>query len=491
MLEGFRGRGDEIYQQAVKDDLARRDMEGKLFTHLLGSRDPEIRALALQGMYEGAQPTQRKKGWRGFLGEIQQSSTFPQIQQLADQLVPDEPPTPQSTPASAAMSTNAPVEPGSAPITPPAYEEQTSYPRVGGGVALTPIPPHQGAPTAPTPIPAAPEGPPQTQPLGQGTPPPAGPVGFHKRGTQVPTAEEIAEYQARIPTETRIGLAKKYLPEEEAKRAIMGVLGAPQANRQFAAPTFAVEDPVNGNPVPVAFDYSTGRFYFTDGTPVPRGAKFVQMSRGAGGAGLTSTIRDTPQLRAEYGIGPEEVTPSGYWKVKQLPDGSYQYVASEYTPPPAFGGTTTVLEGGTGVPVRAGVPRGGGKPVPLGDEPSTEPARVQQAAQGLLAAVDKILLQEQVGPGGMRKAVPPARMDAVVKEQAVAQGLPYQSYAELQQAAKVKPKVTPRQEVTQDQAGMSMADRVRARALKPLGGAPPAPAPQKPSARAVGPGPGR
>lgn len=481
LLEGFRGRGDEIYQQAIKDDAARREMEGKLFEHLLKSRDPQIRALALQGMYEGAQASPRRKGWRGFLGEIQQSSVFPQIQQLAGELVPDEPPTPRSTTAPASMSANVPVQQPSAPITPPGYGGTTEFPRAGGGMARVEAP--AAAPT-PEPAPVAPAAPPELGAPGQ--PAAVGPQRMRPRGTQVPTAEEIAEYQARIPLETRMGLAQRYLDEDSARRAIMGILGAPQATRQFAAPTFAVEDPLSGQPVPVAFDYTSGRFFFTDGTPVPRGAKFVQMSRSGAGAGLTSTIRDSPEVRAQYGIPPEEVTPSGYWKIKQSPSGEAMWMASEYTPPPAYLGTTEVLEPGTGVPVRAGVRRGGGMGPPLGDVDVNEPSRVQQQAQGLLAAVDKRLTQEQVGPGGLRRTVPAARMNQVVKEEAITLGLPYQTYAELQQAAKTTPIVTPRQERTEPSAGMSMADRIRARALAGRGTTAP---PVGPPIRSTGPGP--
>jgi len=485
LLEGFRGRGEEVYQQAVKDDADRRVAEGRLFQYLLASRDPQIRSVALSGMYESAQASPRKKGFRGFLGEIEQSSQFPQIQQIANELVPvEEPPTPApaNTPDSAAMSTNAPVEPGSAPI--PPTLDFTPPPEYAGTQDFTGAPPAPEMPAQAAAGPGAPPMAPQAPPVSK----------FKRRGTQVPTAEEIAEYQARIPLQTRIGMAEQYLNEDDARRAIMGILGAPQTTRQFAAPTFAVEDPTTGNPVPVSFDFTTGQFAFTDGTPVPRGAKFVRMATGGTTGGLTSTIRDSPDVRAQYGIDPADRTPSGYWKIKQLPDGSSMVMPSEYTPPPAYSGTTTIYDP-RGVPVVAPVQRGGGVGAPLGPAVNEGPTKVQTDAQGLLAAVDKMITAAGTGEGGLRRQVSNAQMDQVVKTEAGKLGLPYQTYAELQLAAKSRAEFTPsaRQEPT---TGMSMADRVRARALQNRGaGVRPtpqaAPPPPAPSVRSQGPGPRR
>jgi hypothetical protein len=496
LLAGFRERGDQVYQQSVKDDLARKDMEGKVFEHLLASRDPEIRALALQGIYEGAQPSQKKKGWRGFLGEIQQSSTFPQIQSLANELVPAESHAP--TPAlgqSAAMSTNAPVSPGSAPITQPSPAPMfPGTQRVEEPTLNAPqLTDAGGLPEAPQPgqVPMAPQEPPEI--AGMATAPP-----MRKRGTQVPTAEEIAEYQARIPLETRIGMAKQYLPPEMQNRAVSGILGAPTSSRNLSAINTWGVKLASGQIVPVLLDQDGG-YKLPNGDPIPPDAQMVRMGGSAGGGGLSSYVEDVPeqraQLQAQYpGIQlPPGVSPTGFLKIQVKPDGSALAIPAEFTPPPQFTGTTEVLEPGTGVPVRQGVNRRGGTTT-LGDAPRTETAKIQQQAQGLLAAVDKLAANESVGAGGGRRRLPPTRLDQIVKEQAKASSLPYQTYTELQQAAKVSPDITPRQEREQPNAGMSMADKVRAQILQdrqqgkrpsPMA----APPPPAPSVRSQGPGP--
>lgn len=505
-LEGFQGRRNEVHAEALKADESRRASEGRLYEYLLASRDPEIRALALHGLFESAQPSAKKGGFRGYLGELQTSSVYPQIRELANQLIPD--PTPTQAPAApaapgaAAMSTNAPVSPGSAPITQPT--PAPTFAQSGLPVQRVEEPTFNPPPSEPDPaVPTPPTAPqpltPAMDTLGM-MPPVLEESKFKRRGTQVPTAEEIAEYQARIPLQTRISMADQFLPPDLADRATMGILGAPMSSRTLTAVNqWGVRLQPGGPVLPVLLDQDGG-YKMANGQPIPATAEMVRMGGGGSTGSLTSYVEDTPEQRAQLlqtypGISlPAGQSPTGYLRIRATPDGQAMAIPSEFTPPPAYSGTTEILAPGTDVPVRVPVLREGGIGAPLGDAPQPGPVKAQTDAQGLLAAVDKMVQAEGTGTGGLRRAVPPARIDAIVKQEAGRVGLPYQTYAELQIAAKSKPEASPRTRQTDLNTGKSMADRIRERALKERGqiqGATPAPVAPAPSARSQGPGPRR
>jgi hypothetical protein len=479
LVEGFRGRADETYTRNLEQDAARRTGESRLYDYLLSSRDPQIRALALHGLYQSTQPSARKRGFSGLMGELETSSVYPSIQALAEQLIPEStaPTGGPVAPGSAALPAQAAVEPG-APAMP-----------AGLGVQGPQIP--EEPPVLSREPGAAPEleaaGPPPEMPAAQAQ----APSRFKRRGTQVPTAEEIAEYQARIPLETRMGIARANLPPEMAQEAIMGILGAPRRQTSFGTPNFSVRLP-SGEIVPVSRDNQTGQLVMMGPggqmVPIPPGSTVVRTT--AAGGSVSSTVQDTPEIRAEYGIPGDEPNPQGWWRIQQRADGSVLFLpAPEPSTPPAYSGTTVITEPGTNVPVRAPILRGGGVGPALGDEPDVRPTQAQQSAQGLLAAVDAQIRAAQVGPGGLRRQVTSQQMDQITKQAAIAQGLPYQSYTELQIASRVQPETSPRQR-QEPGAGMSIADRIRQRAIQ--GQAPAAPPPPAaPSARSQGAGPRR
>ena len=72
---------EEVNRQEAANASAR---EGKVFEALLSSPDPEIQALAVTGMLEGAQPKKKKGGWSGFLGQYDQSPTYQRLVELAN-----------------------------------------------------------------------------------------------------------------------------------------------------------------------------------------------------------------------------------------------------------------------------------------------------------------------------------------------------------------------------------------------------------------------
>lgn len=506
LIEGFQGRREAELENNFKQEQLNRAASDRVFQYLLQSRDPMMQQLALQGL---AEPISKKKGFRGFMGEFESNPAVASVLARMNEMVPDEGPGPAAhapglsggppAPGSAAMSTNQPVRPGSAPIQMP-------------GVPLPPEPPPMGAsgggPGGGGPAATA-------SPLGtMGTPPVEGAAGapippppslnrWTRRGTGVPTAEEVAEMNARIPLETRIAAAHTNLPADDANRAIMGILGAPQSPRQFMPENaWGVRLQKDGPVVPVSFDTTTGSYILPDGTPVPKTAEMVRMTGAAGGgAGLTSVIRDSPAVRMQYGIEPSEVTPSGYWKIKQFPDGSTQVMASEYTPPPAFAGTGTILDANNNA-MLVGVPRGGGAPVPLGASPNPQASTDQSVAQSLLADVQQRITAAETPrlPGLPKKPLTAAQRDQIVKQAAGEAGLPYTNYFELQRATRIAParQVTPKpgtpSATTAPTGTLTTAERVRQRAIEITqgGGSATAP-PSKPSApaRATGAGPNR
>lgn len=470
IVSGFGESREANILREQEMDKARRASESKVFEHLLQSNDPEMRALAMTGLLESAQPGKRS-GFQGYLGKVQSGQIYPQVLARMNEMIPDEnvaAPQPGGGPApprpgSASMSANAPVEPGSAPIQLPGQPLPAEAAPPGAEEVGAP-PPMLGAEGAPM----------------LGGPPPVSK--WKRRGTGVPTAEEIAEINATAPIRARIKMVTEELTRrgaspEDIQRAILGIAGAPTNQRNLTAVSgWGVRLVKDGPVLPVLLDQTGKGYTLSDGTPVPRTAEMVRMAGGTSSGGLTSTIRDSPEIRDQYGIDPADVTPSGYWKIKELASGGFQIMPSEYTPPPFGSGTVEIAEPGTGVPVRAVVPRGGGQPVPVGDAPGTVPAKAQTDAQALKEAIDRVISDTRI-PG---LPLNPARRDQVTQQEAQKMGLPYRTYNEVVQAMRSTPEVTPRQR-TEGQE--SMADRIERR-LREGGGRemtpPPAPPPLPP-----------
>jgi len=474
LVSGFQESREGNITRQMELDKARRGEESKIFEYLLQSNDPEMRALALTGLLESARPGQRKGGLAGYLGDIQGGQMYPQVLARMNEQVPDEgvgggPAPPR--PGSAAMSTNVPVEAGSEPMQLP-------------GQAL----PQEAAP----PGMAEPPPGPTVSTEGQfGQPPPVSK--WKRRGTGVPTAEEIAEMNATAPIRARIKmiteeLTRRGAPPEVIQRAILGIAGAPQNQRLLSAVTqWGVRLQPGGPVLPVLLDQNGG-YTLSDGTPVPPTAEMVRMS-GAGVTGaLSSFIRDSPESRAqliERGADPRIVnagSPSGFFEYRTDLAGNITVNPSEFTPPPAYSGTTEILDPSR-VPVRAPILRGGGVGAPLGDIADTVSSQTQTDAQSLLQIVDRIVADTWM-PG---LPISPASRDQAVQQEAQKLNLPYRTYGELVRATRSTPPITPRQR----SEGGTLAERVRERALRNReGGAagPPAP-PPRPPIRSTGPGP--
>jgi hypothetical protein len=464
LVEGFNGRREEEYKRNYETDATRRTQEGKIYDYLLQSNDPQMRALALSGLFESAQPGTRKKSLGGFLGEVQGGQIYPQILARMREEIPDESsaPTPAPPPAtgSAAMSTNQTTRPGSAPISmPPTMAAPTDN--------------SMGMPEAP---PEGPVAPPNLGPqAGAGVPAAPPPNPYTRRGTGIPTAHEIMFSNEMAKQEAAlVGLRSARNPEEI--RLISGMHGAPTPlDTTQNGPVMA--DPRDPHtPIPT-IRHRDGSVTTTDGTPVEV-LGLVGYVKPARTSPMQSTVNDTPEMRKQYGIPPNEPNTTGYWKVRPHEDGTFEHLATEFVPPPAYAGTTTLPDpSNPQVPVRVALLRGGGKPVVLGDVPEAVKSQSQLDAEALLATVTETI-KSTTNSSLLKTSPSPAAVDQIVSNLAKTKGLPYKSYAELEQAAKGAQPITPRQRTT----GGTLAERVRARVLQNRGGgaATPAPLPSTP-----------
>lgn len=447
LIGGFQGRRDADAKRAYEEDSARRQQEGQIFQYLLQSQDPEMRALALSGLFESARPGQKKGGLAGYLGELQGGQVYPLIKSRMDQMVPDERlnqpfptggtgagggPSPPR-PGSAAMPGSSPVEPGSAPMAVPGVPS----PEVGaGGMAAAP-----GGAGAPSP--------------GVGMPPPAPPLlpgkpvsQYRRRGTGVPTAEEIAESNAAAGMGGRLRAVTEALlaqgaPPAVVQRAVLGIAGAPPPSARMMAGDQVILADGSG---PFDTLWVDGIQTLPDGKPVPPGSKTVAKSSAAG----QKTAKE-----------PDPSSPTGWVKVVYGPDGQelYRMPDTPFVPPPAFAGTTTYGEPGTGVPVRGGVGRQGGV-TPLNvDEPTAVKSQTQTDAESLKAVIDQRMKEEKFST----LPVLPGHRDEVTKEEAQKLKLPYRRYTDVERATKSTPPVTQRQRT----GGGNLAERIRRRVLNP------------------------
>lgn len=158
LLGGFAGRKHEVEKENIRQaDLAATREHG-VYAALMNADDPEVRALALSGLLDSANPKPKKSGLKGWLGEREASPVHQQLLQLLktptlQQVTEPGPPTlgstqtagmmtglptgqspqmeqaetqaapqpalttPQGQP-NAGMSPNSPVQPGGAPPTP-------------------------------------------------------------------------------------------------------------------------------------------------------------------------------------------------------------------------------------------------------------------------------------------------------------------------------------------------------------------------------------
>lgn len=145
MLSGFTDRKGEVEGIARRDAELAAGRESKIYEALINSPDPDIQALAMTGLLHSAQPTKKKGGLRGWLGEMESSPILPQLQQLIQTPVREQQPAyglpstqmqgqislpPGDQPA--AMADSSTVEPGAPPPRP-----------VESRMTMTAVPPPQ------------------------------------------------------------------------------------------------------------------------------------------------------------------------------------------------------------------------------------------------------------------------------------------------------------------------------------------------------------
>ncbi len=503
LLEGFSGASDKAYLRNVEQEMTRRQGESKIYEYLLQSRDPKIQGLALTALLESARPTSKAKGLRGLMGDVEASSFWPTIQAAMDERIPNpeyeremRAIAPPPRPGSAALPAQALVDPRAqgSPVPP---EGQAPEGEEGPDRAYQALiaPP----PAAPIPVGAPMEipGPPQYAGATAAglLPPPES--RFKRRGTGVPTAEEIAESQAVAQLRGRLRATleawRQATPEE--RPLIEAMSGRPTAERAPQnIPNLLAVLP-DGRTVPAAWDEDTNHAIGPDGQPFPPGTTFERQQSGAGGA-LSSFLEDTPESRAyltQLGADPGVLaagSPSGYWEYRRDTTGRLILNASEYVPPPDVSGTTTIYDQSspTGRRIVQGRRTGGfaaGPPGPPGSEPSPATAN----ARSLLALIDKeaaSMAYLASGPfASMRRQAPPSaeQLDAATLKVARSMGSSYTRYADVRRDAQG---AIPADAGAEADRG-SIADRVFQRIQQETSGAPP----PRPPARSQGPGPQR
>src|SRR5919201_3895453 len=97
MLSGFNQRKGEIEAQNYAEAQRSREREQGVFQALINSPDPDIQSLAVAGLLHSAEPGRRKKGFAGWVGEMEGSPYLPQIQSLLNQPVTTMQPTTTTT----------------------------------------------------------------------------------------------------------------------------------------------------------------------------------------------------------------------------------------------------------------------------------------------------------------------------------------------------------------------------------------------------------
>ena len=136
LLGGFTARKGEYEKEQIRQQDLANAREGKVFESLLSSTDPEVQSLAMTGLLTSAQPSLRKSGLRGWLGEMAQNPITAQMQKLIGTPVQTEEPvmgvpsrsttgyigTPPGQTGSLAQSETAATEPGAPPLTAPQPE---------------------------------------------------------------------------------------------------------------------------------------------------------------------------------------------------------------------------------------------------------------------------------------------------------------------------------------------------------------------------------
>jgi hypothetical protein len=486
LLEGFTGARDKAYLQSVSEEQARRKQEGEFYKYLLQSNDRDMQTMALTALFENARPTSKAKGLRGFMGEVQSSSMFPQIQAYMDQLIPN----PETEREMAAIA--PPPRPGSAALPAQAMVDPEVVEAQGGRSDL-PQPDLMAPPTmqgTPGAVEQAPMAPPGSSRFAGATmagmaPPPES--RFKRRGTGVPTAEEIAEATAVSQMRGRItalmeGMRQARTPEE--RRLVSGIGGAPEATQRVQNVPSVLAVLPDGTKVP-AGRAPDGTLVGPDGEPLPDGTTFERTTSGSTGS-MTFTAEDNPENRARYGVDPS-LPPSETrtLRVQRRGDGSVMAEPAVSFGPPDFGGTT-IIQGPEGTGQVIQTPRNVGGPTNVVGE-ARPPVGVLPpavaAARALVEEVDKIIAAAEAptAPGVPRRPVSPQQRDQITVQAARRARLPLTTYFEARNAAQLQ---TP----ANDTAG-SAVDRVFQRLLNEQQGATAPPAPVRPPMRGRGAGP--
>ncbi len=224
LLSGFSQRKAEVEQENYQHSVEAGQTEQKLFSTLLGSDDPEIQRLAMTGLLDSANPKQRKKGLRGWLGELEQSPHLPAMRALINTPVTEQ--KSYQLPGEA-TGMAGPIE-GLPNVTPTI--QQTPAATGSAGMSATSL----------VDTPTRPAGPPP--PLTYTQPPPTpytvtrprqvfmSPIEKYQQEAVAKAGADIeGDVQAYTPYLGREGAVQQVLREHNARRGGVGALGTVQA----------------------------------------------------------------------------------------------------------------------------------------------------------------------------------------------------------------------------------------------------------------------
>lgn len=358
LLGGFTQSKGE-YETRMREEGAQSSArEAKIFEALLNSPDKETRDLATAGLLQSAQPTKRKGGFRGWLGEMESSPYLQQIRNLSPEVADEAPPsaapsgapgviaTPPAAGGSLAQSPTAATQVGAPPLTAiePGPSEQTVRGGGAGGEGMG-VPP---SPAIATPPAAAVAGPPSStmrprqvfQTEEQQT------LGRYSAQEKGEILGVVAAYEAvGVPHDQAV---KNAIEERMRSRGVGGASGAQSIAGQLAdgSPAFGVFDralrayvypaghPKEGQPIPGFQPRTTtgSKSYGADREAIAMEAEF----------GGKPYSQQTPEMRTRIG---QEVIRRGGEKAGAVTTGRGEAAAAVPLATPQRISTTAELAG--------------------------------------------------------------------------------------------------------------------------------------------------
>jgi hypothetical protein len=92
MISGYSGRKAEHEQETLRQAELQNAREARIYEALINSPDPEIKAAAITGLLASSQSPKKKRGFAGWMGEMESNPAYAQIQSIINTPVQSEEP---------------------------------------------------------------------------------------------------------------------------------------------------------------------------------------------------------------------------------------------------------------------------------------------------------------------------------------------------------------------------------------------------------------